>query len=75
MRRHCPTFVLGMLTGAGLLILGATLTGATNPTTDEIADVIRTRELHVVDQAGTVQVSLGYSEHGGTVSVREHFGK
>lgn len=82
-------FLLGMIVGSGLLAAGMLLGGASatrgsNSNSDTAAmaagdsapsDLVRARRIEIVDEVGTVLLALGTNKDGGSVSVRDRFGK
>lgn len=76
MSRTASSFVLGMMTGGGLLLAGLLLGGqGTGPGESPVQDVVRTRRVEIVDNVGTVRAALGSNAAGGTLSVRDTMGR
>ena len=78
------SFLLGMLTGGGLLLAGLLLggmgqnssqPGGAGAAGDDILDIVRARRVEIVDDVGTVRAALGRNANGGTLSVRDTLGR
>lgn len=74
-------FVPGMLTGAGVLAAGMFMGGLMQKTAPQVAnsnqssDVVTTRRIEIVDQLGTVVAVLGANNDGGSLSLKDRFGR
>ena len=80
MARSTNSFLLGMLTGGGLLLAGLLLGGMNQSApadgaTADVLDVVRARRVEIVDDIGTVRAALGSNTNGGTLSVRDKLGR
>ena len=67
-------FVVGLMAGAGVLAVGMMLGGAPEQA-DQVQEVLRARQVEIVDELGTVRLVIGYNAEGGSISVRDRFGK
>src|SRR5688572_17568270 len=71
-------FIIGMLAGAAILGGGMLLAGAARHGTEAAAapnPTIRTSQIEIVDELGTVVMVLGVNKDGGSLSVRDRLGK
>jgi hypothetical protein len=77
MRFDGTQLITGMTIGAALLGAGMLLGGfSRSPVLPQAAaDIVRARQVDIVDELGTVVLSIGSDERGGTIQVRDRFGK
>ena len=73
MNTRINSFVLGMLSGAGILVTGLAL-GGFAPAPHSTAEPVTTTRLEIVDELGTPVLVVGSNEHGGSISIRDRFG-
>jgi len=72
------TFICGMLVGAGLLGAGLALGGASRQQPQDASrpgEIIRTRQIEIIDEVGTSVLVIGSNTEGGSISIRDRFGK
>jgi len=73
-------FIAGLITGAIAVLLGFLLGGwsqspASAPASPRIIDALATRRLEVVDELGTVVAVFGSNKDGGSLSLKDRFGR
>src|SRR5262245_43305822 len=70
-------FLTGMITGGSLLSIGLLLGGARQslPQQAPASDVVQAKRIEIVDEVGTVVLAIGSNNDGGSLSVRDRFGK